>query len=91
MDADQFVRKWTGVTLKERSSSQEHFIDLCRLLDEPTPVEADPTGEWFCFEKGAEKTTGADGWADVWRKDRFAWEYKGPGKDLKAAFAQLQQ
>jgi len=44
MDADQLVRKWTGVTLKERSSSQEHSIDLCRLLDEPTPVEADPTG-----------------------------------------------
>lgn len=91
MTPNEFVQKWSGVTLKERSSSQEHFIDLCRLLDEPTPVEADPTGKWFCFEKGAAKTSGADGWADVWRKGRFAWEYKGPGKNLKAAFAQLQQ
>ena len=24
----------------ERSAAQEHFIDLCRLLDEPTPAEA---------------------------------------------------
>lgn len=26
--------------LKERSAAQEHFIDLCHLLDEPTPAEA---------------------------------------------------
>ena len=31
-----FVAKWRDVTLKERSSSQEHFIDLCRLLSHPT-------------------------------------------------------
>ncbi|MCF8004704.1 MAG: hypothetical protein K9L32_10985 [Chromatiaceae bacterium] len=90
MDADQFVRKWTGVTLKERSSAQEHFLDLCHLLEEPTPAEADPTGERFCFEKGADKAGGGDGWADVWRRGCFAWEYKSPGKDLKQAFKQLQ-
>ena len=28
----QFTAKWRGVTLKERSAAQEHFIDLCRLL-----------------------------------------------------------
>ena len=32
-----------------------------------------------------------DGWADVWRKGCFAWEYKGKRKDLDKAFAQLQQ
>lgn len=90
MDADEFVRKWTGVTLKERSSSQEHFLDLCHLLDDPTPAEADPTGDRFCFEKGADKAGGGDGWADVWRRGCFAWEYKTPGKDLKKAFKQLQ-
>jgi hypothetical protein len=44
------------------------FIDLCRLLDVKTPAEEDPHGEWFTFEKGAKKTGGGDGWADVWRK-----------------------
>ena len=34
-------------------ASQEHFIDLCWLLGEPTPAEADPTGEVYCFERGA--------------------------------------
>ena len=36
------------------------------------------------------KTGGGDGWADVWKRGCFAWEYKGPGKDLNAALKQLQ-
>lgn len=87
----QFASKWTTSTLKERSAAQEHFIDLCRLLDEPTPAEVDPHGEWYCFERGAKKTGGGDGWADVWKRRCFAWEYKGKHKDLDVAFAQLQR
>ena len=90
MTPDAFIRKWRDATLKERSAAQEHFIDLCRLLDEPTPAEADPTGQWFTFEYGATKAGGGNGWADIWRRARFGWEYKGKGKDLQAAFKQLQ-
>ena len=86
-----FIATWRDSTLKERSAAQSHFNDLCRLLGEPTPTEADPHGEWFCFEKGVKKTGGGDGWADVWRKGCFAWEYKGRHKDLGAALRQLQQ
>ena len=86
-----FIAKWRGVELKERSASQSHFNDLCALLGVPDPITADPKGEWFAFEKGAGKTTGGEGWADVWRRECFAWEYKGPRKDLDRAFAQLQQ
>ena len=35
-----FITKWRASALKERSASQEHFIDLCRLQKEPTPAEA---------------------------------------------------
>jgi hypothetical protein len=87
---DTFIAKWKDVTLKERSAAQEHFLDLCRLLDEPTPAEADPKGTWYCFEKGAKKAGGGDGWADVWKRACYGWEYKGPGKDLQQAFKQLQ-
>ncbi|MCA1972979.1 MAG: class I SAM-dependent DNA methyltransferase [Caenispirillum sp.] len=87
----EFVAKWKAATLTERAASQSHFLDLCHLLDEPSPAEADPTGEWYAFERGANKTTGAKGWADVWKRNHFAWEYKGKGRDLDAAFAQLQQ
>ncbi len=86
-----FITKWRASELKERSASQEHFIDLCRLLGEPTPAEADPTGERYCFERGARKDTGGDGWADVWKRHHFAWEYKGKRANLDAAFRQLRQ
>lgn len=89
MNVSDFISKWSDVTLRERQGSQEHFIDLCRLLDEPTPAEDDRHGERFCFERGATKAGGGDGWADVWRRGCFGWEYKGPHKDLNAAFRQL--
>ena len=82
---------WRASELKESSGSQEHFIDLGRLLGQPTPAEADPMGERYCFERGARKDTGGDGWADVWERHCFAWEYKGKHADLDAAFNQLRQ
>ena len=91
MTPGEFIAKWRASELKERSASQEHFIDLCRLLGEPTPAESDPAGEWYCFERGARKDTGGDGWADVWKRGCFAWEYKGRRADLDAAFNQLRQ
>lgn len=90
MTPETFVAKWTANTRSERAAAQEHFIDLCRLLDEPTPNEADPDGNEYAFEKGAGKTTGGDGWADVWKRNHFAIEYKGKHKDLNAAYRQLQ-
>jgi len=91
MTPQQFINKWRSSTLKESAAAQEHFIDLCRLVGQQTPAEADPDGSWFTFEKGAAKTGGGEGWADVWRRGCFAWEYKGKRKDLNAAFAQLQR
>ena len=87
----EFARKWSGSVRTERAASQEHFIDICRMVGVPTPNEADSTGEWYAFEKGAEKTGGGDGFADVWRRGFFAWEYKGKRKDLAAAYQQLLQ
>lgn len=86
-----FIQKWRRAALTERAAAQSHFNDLCALLGEPTPTDADPTGDWFAFEKGARKTGGSQGWADVWKKGCFAWEYKGKHKDLGAALRQLQQ
>lgn len=91
MTPDQFISKWKNAELKERAAAQSHFIDLCRVLNEPAPTDVDPTGDFYAFEKGATKTTGGEGWADVWKRGHFGWEYKGPRKDLDKAFAQLQQ
>lgn len=86
-----FIEKWRPSRLKERSAAQEHFLDLCHLLGEPTPAEIDPRGEFYCFERGAKKDGGGDGWADVWKRGHFGWEYKGPKKDLDKARDQLRQ
>ena len=91
MTPNEFISKWRASTLTERSASQQHFLDLCELLDEPKPADVDPFGESYCFERGARKDTGGDGWADVWKRHHFAWEYKGKRKDLNAAFGQLRQ
>ena len=97
---EQFVAKWSKTELPERAASQEHFIDLCRLLDQPTPAEADATGEDYCFEKhvkvvgAASKGSKGDyGFVDVWKRGRFAWEYKTKDKHktLNEAYRQVYQ
>ena len=91
MTPEHFIKKWTAAGLSERSAAQQHFLDLCALLGEPTPAEADPEGDTYTFEKGGTTAIGGHGWADVWKKGAFAWEYKGPGKDLNAAYLQLKK
>ncbi|MCY4223916.1 MAG: hypothetical protein OXF06_03670, partial [Bacteroidetes bacterium] len=62
MTPRDFITKWSASELNERSAAQEHFIDLCRLLGEPTPIEADPKGDFYCFERGAYKDSGRGGY-----------------------------
>jgi hypothetical protein len=89
MTVTEFIAKWRKVELKERSAAQEHFLDLCSVFDHPTPAAADPTGDAYCFEKGAAKHGGGDGFADVWKRGFSGWEYKGRHKDLTEAYDQL--
>lgn len=89
MTPAEFIKKWKPVALTERAAAHTHFLDLCKLFEHEDPVSADPTGEWFTFEKGATKTGGGEGFADVWKKNFFAWEYKKKKRDLNAAMDQL--
>src|SRR5438128_4641239 len=108
MTPAEFKRKWARYSGKETAAYQEHFNDICALLDQPTPATADPTGsESFCFQKRVVKdaelfavqdsgriaeepdTDRERGFADVWKKGCFAWEYKGKKKNLDAAYQQL--
>jgi type II restriction/modification system DNA methylase subunit YeeA len=88
MNPAEYAAKWIGNRNTESAASHEHFIDLCQMLGEPTP-NTDPDGSEYAFEKGATKTSGGDGWADVWKRGHFGWEYKGHHKDLEAAYKQL--
>lgn len=91
MTVEDFVRKWGRSSLGESQGSHEHFIDLCHVLGEMPPAEADPSATDYCFEKAVAKTDRRPGRADVWKRGCFAWEYKGPGRNLDAAYAQLQR
>jgi hypothetical protein len=93
MTPQEFINKWgpggPSYALNERQGAQLHFIDLCKLLDVPTPDDSDN----YCFEQGVLKLsgskTGQRGFADVWKRDAFAWEYKAPGRNLDDALRQL--
>lgn len=89
MTPQQFVATWKNVTQTERATSQTHFNHLCQLLEVDDPVTGDPTGQTYAFEPGVRKSSGGHGWADVWKRGHFGWEYKGPGRDLDAAYRQL--
>ncbi len=89
MTPEEFIRKWNGGG-DERRDAQPFFEDLCRLVDHPTPREADPEHQWFTYEYGASKTSGGEGWADVWKKGFFGWEAKGTHKSLDRAYQQLK-
>ena len=89
MTPEQFIDKWSRANRTERQAAQEHFIDICRVLGEPTPNEAhDP--DTYSFEKGVSKTDGSSGFADVWKRGCFGWEYKKDRANLDRAYQQLQ-
>ena len=56
---------------------------------EPAPIQADPTGTFYRFEKTVSKTRGGDGSAGVWKRACNGREDKGKHRDLHQAYAQL--
>ena len=83
LSPEQFVSKWQNVNFGEKQASQEMFLDICRLVGHPTPVEfAD--NQAFTLEKWV-----PGGFADAYLEDRFGWEFKGSDAQLQDAFLQL--
>jgi hypothetical protein len=91
MSPEEFIAKWRGTTRTERSAAQEHFLDLCALVGVQKPAEVDRHGTEYTFEKSTRKIGDTAGFADVWKRHCFAWEYKGKRSNLVKAYAQLKQ
>lgn len=89
MTPQGLIDKWgaggPSYSLTERGGAQPHFMDLCSVLGVPTPGDAAN----YCFEPYVKKTGSGRGYADVWKRGCFAWEYKAPGRKLDAALQQL--
>jgi hypothetical protein len=77
---------------KGSAAYHEHLTDFCRFRGQPTPVEADPSGN-ECFSLQKRVVKGAEflnlehpdcgdpterGFADVWRKDCFGGRKGSP-------------
>ena len=89
MSVEDFVAKWQRVSAGETQASQSHFNDLCAVLGVENPIEGDPEGVAYAFEKGVKRPDGSTGQADVRKERYFGWEYKGKKKNLAAAYEQL--
>ena len=83
MRPEEFVAKWRNVDFGEKQASQEMFLDICALVDHPTPV-AYGNSEVFTFEKWV-----PGGFADAYLEEHFGWEFKGNDDQLDAALNQL--
>jgi hypothetical protein len=90
MTPEDFIGKWRDSDRKERAASQQHFLDLCDLLEVKKPGDPGIDPKDYDFEKSVKKPGGAPGSADVWKRNCFAWEYKGPRKSLVEAYRQLK-
>ena len=86
MTPEKFIATWKDNSLSEKGGAQAHFEDLCQLLGVEPPRQS---GD-YCYEQGLEKMLGGKGFADVWKRGCFAWENKGPDKDLGPALMQLK-
>ena len=92
MTPQQFITKWgpggPAFELNERQGAQPHFMDLCALLGVPTPGSLHDDFDYI-FEQDTVVLGEARGYADVFKRNHFAWENKAPGKNLDAALKQL--
>jgi type II restriction/modification system DNA methylase subunit YeeA len=91
IDVPAFLAKW-GLGSKsrgfnERAGAQSHFVELCSILG----VDAPNDPETYTFERRFHRHNKALGYADVWKRGCFAWEYKAPGRSLEEALDQLMK
>lgn len=91
MTPQEFIAKWRRNRGQESAGAQEWFLDLCRVVEHPTPAEMDRSQEWYTFERSVREASGRLGRADVYKQGYFAWEFKGLHRDLDEAYRQLQR
>ena len=83
MQPAEFIAKWRNVQFGEKQASQEMFLDICALVDHPTPV-AFGNPDVFTFEKRV-----PGGFADAYYEDHFGWEFKTLDSELDYGLNQL--
>jgi hypothetical protein len=85
----EFIRRWKDSELTERAGLAFAFHRSVPNPQRAASGRRRPQGVDYAFEKHVNKTGDDKGFADVWKRGFFGWEYKGKHKDLKAAYQQL--
>src|SRR3984893_10926586 len=91
MSPEEFIARWRGTT---RTRAVGRSGTFPRSVCTPRSTETGRLGSaWhrIYLEKSTRKIGDAAGFADVWKRHCFAWEYKGNHKNLVQAYAQLKQ
>ena len=83
MTPAEFIAKWKDTPFGEKQASQEMFIDICRLVEHPTPGDYKDL-DAYSFEKKV-----PIGSADAYKEEHFGWEFKSSDNLLDGAFTQL--
>ena len=83
MQPEAFAAKWRNVNFGEKQASHEMFLDICSLVDHPTPVSFG-NRDVFTLEKPV-----PGGIPDAYLEGRFGWEFKGRDGQLDEALNQL--
>lgn len=88
MNVDPFIARWREIAARPDTSesgfAKQHFLELCEALEVERPGAAG-----YRFEQPVRKLGGGQGFADVWKRGCFGWEYKRPRSDLRRAYEQL--
>ena len=83
MRPEEFIAKWRNVQFGEKQASQEMFLDICALVEHPTPG-AVGNPDVFTFEKWV-----PGGFADAYYEEHFGWEFKTLESELDYGLNQL--
>lgn len=51
MDVEEFITRWSGATLTERSNYQTFIIQLCAVLGVAAPDQESAGDHDYCFER----------------------------------------
>ena len=81
LSAAEFAAKRRENARRERASSQEHLIDLCRMLDVPTPNDPPQSPDYTSRRAPSASALEARAGSTFWKRGHFGWEYKGAHAD----------